>query len=57
MSIRNITGGKSGAVSKLLNIIGMAMAFAAVLLVTVAVVTLRSLSAALSDPVESLRSE
>ena len=34
-----------------------ALAFAAVLLVTVAVVTLRSLSAALSDPVESIKAE
>ena len=34
-----------------------AIAFAAVLLVTVAVVTLRSLSAALSDPVESIKAE
>ena len=34
-----------------------ALALLAVLLVTVIVVTLRSLSAALSDPVESLRSE
>ena len=33
------------------------LALAAVLLVTVSVVTLRSLSAALSDPVESLKTE
>ena len=37
MSIRNIIGGKSGAVSKLLNIIGMAMAFAALYIIMVQV--------------------
>ncbi|MGM9738856.1 MAG: FtsX-like permease family protein [Candidatus Cryptobacteroides sp.] len=37
MSIRKITGGKSGAVSKLLNIIGMAMAFTALYIIMVQV--------------------
>ena len=37
MSIGRITGGKSSAVSKLLNIIGMAMAFAALYIIMVQV--------------------
>ena len=37
MSIRNIIGGKSSAVSKMLNIVGMAMAFAALYVIMVQV--------------------
>ena len=37
MSIRNLTGGKSSAAAKLLNVVGMAMAFAALYIIMVQV--------------------